>query len=126
MLARDRKPEETVVTNLRIRESLRRELERAAEQHRLSLNKEIINRLEDSLEASTRQSTIENISSVANDLLVNWLRFGDRFLALEFEEGIKQAIRNGDLDAARSQLHALEKTLEGTRRRAAKAVEKDD
>ena len=33
MLARERKPEKLVITNLQIRESLRRALEREAEQH---------------------------------------------------------------------------------------------
>jgi hypothetical protein len=119
MLARERKPEELVITNLRIRESLRRALEREAEQHQVSLNKEIINRLEDSVEAGDKL----NLSRIAYEMMMNWLRFADRFLALELEEGIKEAIKNGDLDAARSQLLALEKTHEGARRRAAKAAE---
>jgi hypothetical protein len=122
MPARERKPEELVITNLRIRESLRRALEREAEQHQISLNKEIINRLEDSLEVGDKLK----LSDIANDMTMNWMRFGDRFLALELEEGIKQAIKNGDLDAARSQLLALEKTQEGARRRSAKVAEKGD
>jgi hypothetical protein len=120
MPARERKPEELVITNLRLRESLRRALEREAEQHQVSLNKEIINRLEDSLEAGDKLK----LSVIAYDMMMAWLRFGDRFLALELEGGIKQAIKNGDLDAARSQLLALEKTQEGARRQIAKAAEK--
>jgi hypothetical protein len=119
MLARDRKPEATVITNLRIKESLRQALEREAEQHQISLNKEIINRLEDSLEADARLKFID----LAQELERGWLRFGNRFLMLELEEGIKQAIRDGDLDAARIGLRALEKTQEIAARRQTTKME---
>jgi hypothetical protein len=119
MLARDRKPESTVITNLRIKESLRQALEHEAEQHQISLNKEIINRLEDSLEADARLKFID----LAQELERGWLRFGNRFLMLELEEGIKQAIRDGDLDAARIGLRALEKTQEIAARRQTTKIE---
>jgi hypothetical protein len=123
MLARERKPEQTVITNLRIKEALRRQLEREADEHQISLNKEIINRLEDSLEAGAKLE----LRDIANDMMTNWMRFGKRYLILGLEEDILTAIEDGDLEAARSLVRALRREQEGeARRRAAKTAEKDD
>jgi hypothetical protein len=48
-----RKPSDIVAPNLRIREDLRRRLEKAAEKNRVSINREMINRLTDSFELRT-------------------------------------------------------------------------
>ena len=117
MLARERKPEELVITNLRIRESLRRALEREAEQHQLSLNKEIINRLEDSLEAGARLE----FSTIHADMETAWLRYSEWFTAHELEEGILTALEQRDFELARQRAIALRKTQEAAaRRRTAK------
>ena len=92
MLARERKPEELVITNLRIRESLRRALEREAEQHQVSLNKEIINRLEDSLEAGDKLE----LRAIRADMETIWMRYSEWFSAHELEEGILTALEQRD------------------------------
>ena len=51
-----RKPTDVVSPNLRIRELLRRRLEKAAEIHHVSLNKEMTMRLEDSFEKDAKMS----------------------------------------------------------------------
>jgi hypothetical protein len=114
-----RKLSETVVTNVRIKESLRRALEREAEQHQLSLNKEIINRLEDSLEAGDKLE----LSWIRADMEINWLRFGERFLALELEEGILTAIEEGDWETARKRVYALRKSQEAAARQRTARME---
>src|SRR5262245_16114572 len=68
-----RHPDQTVGINLRIRESLRRKIERAAEQRRLSLNSEIKFRLEDSFE---RKDIARSLSDLIDDLQINWARYG--------------------------------------------------
>lgn len=118
MLAREpeRDPAELVLTQLRIRESLRAVLEHEAKKNQTSLNKEIVRRLEESLEAGARL----DLSSIRDDMLTNWLRFEGRFLELELEEGILTAIESGDLEAARSQVGLLRrKQTEARRRRGA-------
>jgi hypothetical protein len=58
-----------VQVGLRLRESLRAGLARAAKEHRVSFNQELVTRLEDSLEKDTRQ-TLENAAqSLAQDAL---------------------------------------------------------
>jgi hypothetical protein len=49
-----RKPSDIVSPNLRIREELRRRLEKAAKQNDVSINREMINRLEDSFDLKAR------------------------------------------------------------------------
>jgi hypothetical protein len=49
-----RKPSDIVSPNLRIREDLRRRLEKAADKNRVSINREMINRLTDSFELRVR------------------------------------------------------------------------
>jgi hypothetical protein len=117
MLARDRKPEATVVTNLRIRKELHRILEREAEQHQLSLNKEMINRLEDTLEAGDKL----RLSGISADMETVWLRFSERFLERELEEGILTALEQNDFETAKRRAIALRKAQEeAARRRTAK------
>ena len=49
-----RKPSDIVSPNLQIREDLRRRLEKAAQKNRVSINREMINRLTDSFELRVR------------------------------------------------------------------------
>ena len=101
MLARN--PAETVLTQLRIREALRSVLEREAKKNQHSLNREIVRRLEDSVEGG---ATLD-LSVIRDEMTTIWLRVKDRFLALELEEGILAAIEQGDLDAARAGVRLL-------------------
>jgi hypothetical protein len=59
-----RKPTDTVQVGLRIRESLRRQLEKESEKHRVSINQEMAMRLEDSFRADAFRS----IDTIAADL----------------------------------------------------------
>jgi HicB family len=77
-----RKATEIVPIMLRIREDLRRRLEREAKRHRISLNMEMRMRLEDSFEATARRSN----ESVAADLERNALRLGALVSRLQLSE----------------------------------------
>ena len=82
-----RKPNETVQVNLRIKEELRRKLERAAKEQEISLNQLIRARLEDSFEKKPRQS----LESVASDIERNWDRFRELFLIGGVISNLKEA-----------------------------------
>jgi hypothetical protein len=66
-----RKPYTWVQTNLRIKEALRRQIEAAAKKHQVSFNREVIQRLEDSLEIKARKSLV----AIAADMEHSWSRF---------------------------------------------------
>jgi len=85
-----RKPAETVQVNLRMKESFRRRLEAEARTHRVSLNKEMMLRLEDSFEKTARRS----LDSIAADMEIAWARYGERFLLLGLEESLAKALAN--------------------------------
>jgi hypothetical protein len=61
-----RKPTDTVQVGLRIRESLRRQLEKESEKHRCSINQEMAMRLEDSFRADALRSIDASASYLAN------------------------------------------------------------
>jgi ribosomal protein L18E len=61
-----RKPSDIVSPNLRIREDLRRRLEKAAKKNRVSINREMINRLTDSFELKA-QFSLEELASHMKD-----------------------------------------------------------
>jgi hypothetical protein len=82
-----RKPNETVQVNLRIKEELRRKLERSAKEHEVSFNQEIRARLEDSLEKKAKQS----LESIASDIERHWDRFRDLFLIGGMLSNLKEA-----------------------------------
>jgi hypothetical protein len=77
-----------VAPNLRIREDLRRRLEREAKRRGVSLNAEMTHRLERSFELDAARSN----ESIAQDIEQNWLRFGERFLALTLEDDLARAL----------------------------------
>ncbi len=64
------KPGDIVQPNLQIREELRQRLEREARKNQLSLNKEMIRRLEASFEADAMKS----IEQIAAELQKSWSR----------------------------------------------------
>jgi hypothetical protein len=108
---------ETVLTQLRIRESLRSVLEQEAKKNAVSLNREIVRRLEESIEHAAKL----DLSAIRDDMMTAWLRFGDRFLARELEEGTIAAIEKGDYEAARSHIMMLGRLDKvSARRKAAK------
>jgi hypothetical protein len=70
-----RKITDTVHVNFRMREPLRRRLEAAAKQHRVSLNGEMRLRLEASFEDQAKRTMDE----IAGDMARHWARFGEAF-----------------------------------------------
>jgi hypothetical protein len=95
-----RQPQETVSVTLRIRERLRARLEHEAQRHRFSLNNEIRIRLEDSFE---RRDAVRSLSDVVDDLQINWARFSARFLRLDLEQQLAEAItQTNDLEKIRT------------------------
>jgi hypothetical protein len=74
--------------NLRIRESLRRKLEREAKKRRTSLNNEIRWRLEDSFEAQARR----DLEEIAADLKTIDARLGLKVTLPPLEEKLAQAL----------------------------------
>jgi Arc-like DNA binding domain len=83
-----RRLHETVQTNLRAPESLRRKLEREAKKHGVSYNKECLLRLE----ASFQKDAAHDLDEVTQDMRRAWLRYGDRFLLLSLEDELAQAL----------------------------------
>ena len=83
-----RRPNETVQTNLRIKEGLRRTLEREAQNHGVSFNKEILLRIEASFDSSARR----DLDTIAEDMRTSWLRFGERLLLLDLEDQLAEAL----------------------------------
>jgi hypothetical protein len=83
-----RKSTEIVPIMLRIREDLRRKLEREAKRHRTSLNAEMNMRLEDSFDQAARRSN----ESVAADLETNALRLGALVTRLELSEQLAERL----------------------------------
>jgi hypothetical protein len=85
-----RKPEERVQVNLRIKEALRRKLADAAANHRVTFNKEMEMRLEDSF---VRQSG-RSFEEINADMHIVWQRYSERFLLLHLEDQLAEALSN--------------------------------
>ena len=68
-----RKPSEIIMTSLRIRERLRRQLEQAAKKRSVSVNYEMASRLEYSFERESLRSLFE----VTEDMTNIWAKYGD-------------------------------------------------
>jgi hypothetical protein len=115
-----RQPAVTVVTNLRIKEWLRHALEREADKNQVSLNQEMARRLEQSLESADKLA----LHGIREDIEINWLRFGERFLELELEEGILVALEERDFEAARMHAVALRKAQALAARQRAERMER--
>lgn len=74
-----RKPSEIIMTSLRIRERLRRQLEQAAKKRSVSVNYEMASKLEYSFERESLRSLFE----VAEDMTNIWARYGNAIHQLE-------------------------------------------
>src|SRR5262249_9493899 len=83
-----RKPTDTTHISLRIRETLRRKLEREADKHQTSLNNEIRLRLEDSFQVQARK----DLEAIAADLKIIDARLGLRVTLPPLEEGLAHAL----------------------------------
>jgi hypothetical protein len=83
-----RKPVDTAHVNLRIREALRRKLEREAKKNRTSLNNEIRVRLEKSFE----DSVVRALDEIAEDQKITWGRFSGRLLMLSLEDDLAREL----------------------------------
>jgi hypothetical protein len=68
-----RKPRAIAQLKLRIREDLRAKLEKAAKKRAVSLNFEMTSRLSDSLD----RESLFTLGQVAQDIAINWARFGN-------------------------------------------------
>ena len=83
-----RKPDETVQVNLRIKESFRRKLEGEAAKHQVSLNKEMIMRLEDSFQRKAGA----DFEVIADDMRTMLEHYANRLELLMIEEKLVKAL----------------------------------
>ncbi len=70
-----RKPMQVVQINLRIREELRRRLEREAKRRGVSLNFEMTSRLQETFDLETQRT----FDKIGEDMKINWARYGEMF-----------------------------------------------
>jgi hypothetical protein len=70
-----RKPSAVLQYKLRIREALRRRIEQAAKKRGVSANYEMTSRLEQSFEQEASRSN----EAIAEDMKINWTRYGEMF-----------------------------------------------
>jgi hypothetical protein len=84
-----RQPHEFVQIKLRLREPLRRHLEREAKKHHFTLNNEIRLRLEDSVE---KYEVPRALADLIQDLQLNWARYSNRFIMLTLEDQLATAL----------------------------------
>lgn len=82
---------------IRLREPLRAKIEAAAKRNVVSMNAEMVRRLEHTFE----KQTLGNLQDIAEDMKLVWEKYGNRFLKLELADEILTAIESGDLEAAR-------------------------
>jgi hypothetical protein len=83
-----RKPTAYVTYKIRLREALRRPIEAAAKKGGHSINRELINRIEDSFGQQTERA----LDDIASDMNIAWSRFSERFLRLELNEELTRAV----------------------------------
>jgi hypothetical protein len=108
-----RNPNVTVQVNLRIKESLRRKLEREADKHQTSLNNEMRLRLEDSFGATAER----DLDETAGEMKRAWERYGERFLRLRLEDDLIAAMEKSvDPEVAKA-AQVIGLTERGLRRR---------
>ena len=82
-----RKPGETVQINLRLKEALRRRLEREAKKRGVSLNFEMTSRIEQSFE----MESLRTQEVVTADMHVAWSRFGQLLHGLASQGDLRRA-----------------------------------
>ena len=93
-----RKPHDIAHVNLRIPESLRSKIERAAKKHHTSLNTEMQLRLHDSFEKP--EAAHRTLSDILMDMEMHWGRYADRFLCLDLAEELANAVLKHDPQTA--------------------------
>jgi hypothetical protein len=82
-----RKPTDVIQFSLRIRETLRLRLEKAAEKRAVTINYEITDRLQRSLDAEA----LRGLDRIAEDMRIIWARYGDVFLKLDVQRDLISA-----------------------------------
>jgi hypothetical protein len=82
-----RKPTDVIQFSLRIREALRLRLEKAAEKRAVTINYEITDRLQRSLDAEA----LRGLNRIAEDMRIIWARYGDVFLKLDVQRDLISA-----------------------------------
>lgn len=82
-----RKPTDVIQFSLRIRETLRLRLEKAAEKRAVTINYEITDRLQRSLDAEA----LRGLDRIAEDMQIVWARYGDVFLKLDVQRDLISA-----------------------------------
>jgi hypothetical protein len=111
-----RKPHTTVQINLRVKESLRRKLEREADKHQTSLNNEMRLRLEDSFNAPAAHDLYE----IAGEIRRAWNPWGERQLRKRLEDDLIEAMaKSTDPEVAKA-AEVLILTEQGLSRRRAR------
>ena len=106
MLARERKPEELVITNLNSANHSAECSSARLSSIRSRSNKEIINRLTGSLEGGDKLE----LSAIRADMETIWLRYSEWFAEHELEEGILTALEQRDFELAHRRAIALRET----------------
>ena len=83
-------------TGIRLPEDLCRKLEREASRHRVSFNREVQMRLEDSLENRDAPRTLD---AIQEDMRIVWARYANRLLMLDLEEAlVRKLAQSTDLE----------------------------
>jgi hypothetical protein len=114
------KSDPIVSLKVRLRRQLRQRLETEAKNRGCSVNYEAMSRLERSFELGS----MRKLEDIAFDMNLNWLRFADRFIRLELEENLAQALAKAeDLQQVRALARAWLKTKE-TAETAARELER--
>jgi hypothetical protein len=84
-----RHPNDIVQIGLRLRESLRRKLEREADNHRISLNAEIVLRLQDSFE---ERDARRSLHSIVTQMDRAWSQYEHYLAASRLEDELFEAL----------------------------------
>jgi hypothetical protein len=103
-------PSDRVITNLILRKALRDRLQTEADAHQNSLSREMVSRLEQSLELGPKKSLADltaSLNETWDNLLSTLLLFKGRVLMREHTESVLAAVEAGDLEAARTHLMML-------------------
>jgi flagellar motility protein MotE (MotC chaperone) len=82
-----RKPSAVLQYKLRIRETLRRKIEKAAEKNRVSANAEMARRLERTFD----QEALFDVANVAEDLKIIWARYSQALDGLQEQGDLMRA-----------------------------------
>ena len=84
-----RKPSEIIQVNLRMRERLRQRLEKQAKRHGVSLNYEMLSRIEQTFETEN----LRTLESIVEDQKNVWARYGETIHKLEMQGDLLRAVK---------------------------------